>query len=299
MKNFSDQFMAKPGLKHKVKDFKSDFTGGLDKEDGIGLLQENINLLIDLQDKFYAYNKYSLLIVFQAMDAAGKDGTIKHVMSGVNPQGCQVFTFKQPSSEELDHDYMWRIYKCLPERGRIGIFNRSHYEEVLITKVHPEILLNEQLPDIKTINDADEDFWQKRYQQINNFEKHLYENGTIILKFFLNVSQEEQEKRFLKRLEDESKLWKFSLSDMKERTYWDQYMKAFSDMITQTSTEYAPWYIIPADHKWFMRYAVGKIITDKLEKLKVKYPILSKEERKKLEEIRDELTKKKDQKEKH
>lgn len=289
MKNFSNYFLAKPGQKHKVKDFSTDFTGDLDKESCVKLLQDNIELLTELQDKLYAHNKYSLLIIFQAMDAAGKDGTIKHVMSGVNPQGCQVFSFKQPSAEELDHDYMWRIARCYPERGRIGIFNRSHYEELLVTKVHPEILLNQQLPNIEKLKNIDKNFWEKRYRQVNDIERYLFENGTIVLKFFLNVSKEEQKKRFMKRLDDESRNWKFSFSDLKERDLWDKYMKAYSDVFTNTSTEYAPWYIIPADHKWFMRYAVGKIITEKMEELNLKYPDLNDEDKKRLEEAKTAL----------
>lgn len=248
------KILAKPGKQHKVADFETDYTSDLEKKEAKQLLEENTEKLTKLQDKLYAQDKFSVLIIFQAMDAAGKDGTIKHVMSGINPQGCQVFSFKQPSAEELDHDYMWRIYKSLPERGRIGIFNRSHYEDVLVAKVHPEIVLNGKLPNINKVEDIDEKFWKNRYRQINDFERHLTENGTIILKFFLNVSHEEQLERFLSRLEDDSKNWKFSASDLKEREYWDDYMKAYSDMLTATSTPYAPWYVIPADKK--MVYAI-------------------------------------------
>lgn len=194
-----------------------------------------------------------------------KDGTIKHVMSGINPQGCQVYSFKQPSAEELDHDYLWRINRSLPERGRIGIFNRSQYEDVLIAKVHPEILLSSKLPGILKTEDIDNGFWKRRYRQINDFERYLTENGTVIIKFFLNVSKAEQKKRFMERLNDESKNWKFSSADVKERQYWDDYMKAYSDVLTETSTEIAPWYVIPADNKWFMRYAVGQIICERME----------------------------------
>ncbi len=283
-KNYMKSFEAKPGKKHKVKDFDTDVTGGFTKEESEGLLKESIEKLDEIQDKLYAYNKYSVLLVFQAMDAAGKDGTIKHVMSGLNPQGSQVFSFKQPSAEELDHDYMWRILKSCPERGRFGIFNRSHYEEVLIAKVHPEILLNQQLPGIDAEEDIKNKFWKKRYRQINDIERYLTENGTIILKFFLNVSKKEQKKRFLERLNDEHKNWKFSLGDLKERKYWDQYMDAYGDILTNTSTEYAPWYVIPADYKWFMRYAVGKIILERLQKLGLKYPQLTDEKRNEVEE---------------
>lgn len=265
---------AEPGKKHKISDFKTDYTAGLKKKDAKDLLQENIERLAELQDKLYAHDRFAVLVIFQAMDAAGKDGTIKHVMSGINPQGCQVYSFKVPSAEDLDHDYLWRIYKCLPERGRIGIFNRSHYEDVLVAKVHPSIVLNGKLPDINKAEDIDDKFWEKRYRQINDLERHLTENGTIVLKFFLNVSHEEQESRFMARLEDESKNWKFSSADLKERTYWNDYMKAYSDMLSETSTENAPWYVIPADNKWFMRYAVGQIIGDRMEELGLHYPIL-------------------------
>lgn len=280
------KILAKPGKQHKVADFETDYTSDLEKKEAKQLLEENTEKLTKLQDKLYAQDKFSVLIIFQAMDAAGKDGTIKHVMSGINPQGCQVFSFKQPSAEELDHDYMWRIYKSLPERGRIGIFNRSHYEDVLVAKVHPEIVLNGKLPNINKVEDIDEKFWKNRYRQINDFERHLTENGTIILKFFLNVSHEEQLERFLSRLEDDSKNWKFSASDLKEREYWDDYMKAYSDMLTATSTPYAPWYVIPADKKWFMRYAVGQIICDKIEELNLHYPILNEEAKGKIEEAK-------------
>lgn len=280
------KILAKPGKQHKVADFETDYTSDLEKKEAKQLLEENTEKLTKLQDKLYAQDKFSVLIIFQAMDAAGKDGTIKHVMSGINPQGCQVFSFKQPSAEELDHDYMWRIYKSLPERGRIGIFNRSHYEDVLVAKVHPEIVLNGKLPNINKVEDINEKFWKNRYRQINDFERHLTENGTIILKFFLNVSHEEQLERFLSRLEDDSKNWKFSASDLKEREYWDDYMKAYSDMLTSTSTPYAPWYVIPADKKWFMRYAVGQIICDKIEELNLHYPILNEEAKGKIEEAK-------------
>ncbi|MDR1505237.1 MAG: polyphosphate kinase 2 family protein [Prevotella sp.] len=274
-KDVLKKIIAKPGEKHKVSDYQTGYTAGLNKDEAERLLTENTEKLAKLQDKLYAQDRYSVLVIFQAMDAAGKDGTVKHVMSGINPQGCQVYSFKQPSAEELDHDYLWRIYKCLPERGRIGIFNRSHYEDVLVAKVHPSIVLNGKLPKINKIEDIDDKFWKKRYRQINDLERHLTENGTIILKFFLNVSHEEQEKRFLARLDDESKNWKFSASDLKEREHWDDYMKAYSDMLTHTSTEDAPWYVIPADNKWFMRYAVGEIICDRINDLKLHYPVLT------------------------
>lgn len=285
-KNIVKKLMAQPGEKHKISDYDHAYTADISKNDAEDKMKDTIKKLRKLQNKLYAFDKYTVLIIFQAMDAAGKDGTIKHVMSGINPQGCQVFSFKQPSYEELDHDYLWRIYKNLPEKGRIGIFNRSHYEEVIITKVHPELILNQKNPDIKTIKDVDGEFWKKRYRQINDFERHLTENGVLILKFFLNVSRNEQEKRFLARLEDETKNWKFSLSDLKERTFWNEYMKAYSDMLTETSTKNAPWYVIPADNKWFMRYAVADIICDKIEELNIDYPELTKKAKQDLEKAK-------------
>lgn len=248
------------------------------KEDADALMQEGIAELDELQNKLYAQDTYSLLIIFQAMDAAGKDGTIKHVMSGVNPQGCQVYSFKAPSDEELDHDYLWRSFKALPERGRIGIFNRSYFEEVLVVRVHPEILAGQQIPaESKTKR-----IWKRRFEEINNFEKYLVANGIIVLKFFLHVSKEEQKKRFLERIERPEKNWKFSVNDVKERAFWDDYMGAYEDAFNHTSTEWAPWHIIPADRKWFTRLAVGWVILDKLRKLNLKYPTVSEEHKREL-----------------
>ncbi len=282
--------LAKPGKKIRVSDFDPTYKGILNgKDEGVKLLEENVNELIGLQDKLYAHNRYAVLLIFQAMDAAGKDGTIKHVMSGLNPQGCEVYSFKTPSATELDHDYIWRTYKCLPERGRFGIFNRSYYEEVLVVKVHPEYLLAQNLPGIKTVDAVDKDFWENRYRQINDLEKHLTENGTIILKFFLNVSKEEQKKRFLERIEDPAKNWKFSSSDVKERAHWEDYMDAYSDMLTATSTEHAPWFVIPADRKWYMRYAVSNIIINRLKELKVEYPVLPEVEKARLKDAKKML----------
>ncbi|MBN9301272.1 MULTISPECIES: polyphosphate kinase 2 family protein [Dysgonomonas] len=295
-KEILKRIIAKPGEKHKVSNFKTDYTAGLSKQKGEKLLEESIDKLSKLQDKLYAQDRYSVLIIFQAMDAAGKDGTIKHVMSGINPQGCQVFAFKQPSAEELDHDYLWRIYKCLPERGRIGIFNRSHYEDVLVAKVHPAIVLNGKLPNITKTEDINDKFWEKRYRQINDFERHLTENGTIVLKFFLNVSHDEQEKRFLARLNDESKNWKFSAADLKERAYWDNYMEAYSDMLTHTSTDEAPWHVIPADNKWFMRYIIGQIISDRIEELDLHYPELTDEAKIEIENAKKSMSKPQEEK---
>lgn len=285
-KNLLKDLLAKPGQNHLVADFDTTFTAGVSKQDAKEQLTRDVEKLAELQDMLYAQDRYSVLVIFQAMDAAGKDGTIKHVMSGINPQGCQVYSFKQPSAEELDHDYLWRISRSLPERGRIGIFNRSQYEDVLIGKVHPEIILSSKLPGIKSLEDIDTDFWKRRYRQINDFERYLTENGTVILKFFLNVSKEEQKKRFLERLNDPAKNWKFSSSDIAERKFWDDYMNAYADVLTETSTEVAPWYVVPADNKWFMRYAVGRIICERMKQLDLHYPKLSKEKLTELEEYK-------------
>ena len=288
-KELLKKLTAEPGKKHAVSEFDAGYTADMKKEDAEELLQENIEKMSLLQDELYAFDRYAVLIVFQAMDAAGKDGTIKHVMSGINPQGCQVFSFKRPSSEELDHGYLWRIQKNVPERGRIGIFNRSHYEDVLVSRVHPEILVGSQIPGVKNLKDVNDKFWEKRYRQINDFERYLTESGTIVIKFFLNVSKDEQRKRFLKRLEDKDKNWKFSAADLKERGSWDKYMSAYSKMLSKTSTDYAPWYVIPADHKWFMRYAVGQIINHRLEELKMSYPKLDKEAEANLQACKEQL----------
>lgn len=288
-KEILKRLLATPGAEHTVSEFDTHFTGDLTKQEAGALLAEDIEKLSALQGKLYAQDRYSVLVIFQAMDAAGKDGTIKHVMSGINPQGCQVYSFKQPSAEELDHDYLWRINRCLPERGRIGIFNRSQYEDVLIAKVHPEIILSNKLPGVTSLEDVTPKFWKKRYRQINDYERYLTENGTIVIKFFLNVSKDEQKRRFLARLEDEAKNWKFSTSDLKERSYWDDYMKAYSDMLTHTSTEDAPWYVIPADNKWFMRYAVGRILCECMSELDLHYPEMPVEARHKIDDFKKAL----------
>ena len=254
------------------------------------LLDENRRRLAEAQGRLYADDTYSLLVVFQAMDAAGKDGTIKHVMSGVNPQGCQVTSFKRPSKEELDHTYLWRCNKGLPERGRIGIFNRSYYEEVLVVKVHPQILESQQLPP----GPRGKAFWKARYEDINNYEKHLDRNGTVVLKFFLNVSKEEQKERFMERLNNPDKNWKFSDADVRERGYWDDYMEAFEQAIRATSTSWAPWYVIPADKKWVTRALVAEIIADKLMSLGLDYPKLDAEALQGLESAREQLLREKD-----
>lgn len=274
-----DHFLVPPGKKISLKDYDPDYTGEFEnKEQAETKLREDVVKLASYQDVLYAQNTYSLLIIFQAMDASGKDSTIKHVMSGVDPQGCQVFSFKSPSAEELDHDYLWRSAKSLPERGRIGIFNRSYYEEVLIVRVHPEILDSQQLPpEAKT-----EDLWQRRFEEMNHFERYLTRNGIVVLKFFLHVSKEEQRKRFLKRINTPEKNWKFSLNDVKERKHWDDYMAAYEDAFNHTSTEEAPWYIIPADHKWFMRTAVADVIITKLASLNLTYPTASEEHKQEL-----------------
>jgi PPK2 family polyphosphate:nucleotide phosphotransferase len=273
-----EKMMVPPGKKIALQDFDPADTGKfLDKESSQAKLAEGIVQLAKYQNILYAHNRYSVLIIFQAMDAAGKDSTIKHVMSGINPQGCQVFSFQAPSVEELDHDYLWRIHKCLPERGRIGIFNRSYYEEVLVARVHPELLVSQHLPKIKQ-----GDIWQQRFQEINDFEKYLTNNGTVIIKFFLNVSKAEQKLRFLERIDSPEKHWKFSAADIKERAYWDEYQGAYEDAFNHTSTEAAPWYIIPADRKWFSRLAVANIICDRIEKLDLTYPQVSDEQRQQL-----------------
>lgn len=261
------------------------FTGEFkDKKEAKKQLKKDIKRLAELQDVLYADDRYAVLVIFQALDAAGKDSTIKHVMSGINPQGCQVFSFKAPSAEELEHDYLWRCVTRLPERGRIGIFNRSYYEEVLVTRVHPEILTYQRLPP-----ESMEGIWKRRFREINEFESHLYGSGTRVVKFFLHVSKEEQKRRFLARIERPEKNWKFSASDMKERARWDDYMKYYEDMFNHTSTKHAPWHIIPADHKWFMRGAVARILIDTLESLDLRYPEVSDEHRVELERIRLQL----------
>ena len=278
--DFLQSLIVPPGKKISFKkDYDPSFKPGyLTKEDANALLETGIEKMAEFQDKLYAQNTYALLINLQAMDAAGKDGTIKHVMSGLNPQGCQVFSFKVPSAEELDHDYLWRYFKALPERGRIGIFNRSYYEEVLVVRVHQALLERQQLPD-ETKNKK---IWQQRFEQINNFEKYLVENGIIVLKFFLNVSKDEQKKRFLQRIDRPEKNWKFSDSDVKERGFWDDYMNAYEDVFNNTSTEWAPWYIIPADRKWFTRLAVGAVIYHTLESLGLAYPSVTETHRQSL-----------------
>jgi PPK2 family polyphosphate:nucleotide phosphotransferase len=273
-------FIVPPERKISLtKDYDPDYKADhLKKSKAKGQLKEGIKALAEYQDVLYAQNTHAVLIIFQAMDAAGKDSTIKHVMSGINPQGCQVHSFKAPSIEELNHGYLWRCSKALPERGKIGIFNRSYYEEILVTRVHPEILAQRPLP----MSIIDNDIWNRRFEEINNFEKYLVDNGTIVLKFFLNVSKEEQKDRFLERINRPEKNWKFSVNDAKARSFWDDYMTVYEDMFNHTSTKYAPWYIIPADRKWFTRLVVAGIIYTQLKELNLKYPTLSKEQHQEL-----------------
>jgi PPK2 family polyphosphate:nucleotide phosphotransferase len=277
------RFVVKPGSRVRLKDHDPDYFGPFkDKKEAETALLEDVDALADAQELLFANDTYSILIVFQAMDAAGKDGAIKHVMSGVNPQGCQVASFKQPSSEELDHNYLWRYSKALPERGRIGIFNRSYYEEVLVVRVHPKILAAQRIP--KSAKGAT--VWRQRFEEIRNFEEHLHRSGTEIIKFFLHISKEEQRQRFLDRLNDSDKLWKFSAGDVVERGFWNDYMKAYEEMLGATSTEFAPWYVIPANKKRFARACVADIIASRIRKLGLKYPEVSPEKKKELDGVR-------------
>jgi PPK2 family polyphosphate:nucleotide phosphotransferase len=277
--------IALPGKKIDLQNYDPSDTGKFDnKESAQNKLAANIVELAEYQNILYAQNKFAVLIIFQAMDAAGKDSTIKHVMSGINPQGCQVYSFKTPSQEELDHDYLWRTHRCVPERGRIGIFNRSYYEETLIVRIHPELLHRQNLPqiDLKHI-------WQQRFQEINDFERYLTNNGVVIIKFFLHVSKAEQKKRFLERIHEPQKHWKFSADDIKERERWDDYQAAYTDIFKHTSTKAAPWYIIPADRKWFTRLAVADIICSRLKELDLVYPQISDEQKAKLADAKKML----------
>jgi PPK2 family polyphosphate:nucleotide phosphotransferase len=255
------------------------------RQRALEILEKDLEQLAAAQQLLYAADTYSVLVVLQAMDAAGKDGIIKHVMSGLNPQGCQVFSFKRPSDEDLDHNFLWRCMRCLPERGRIGIFNRSYYEEVLVVRVHPEFLDRQKLPPGK----RGKGFWQKRYDDINRFERHLVRNGTVVLKFFLNVSKDEQKKRFLERLDNPEKHWKFSAADLAERAHWDRYMEAFEDAIRATSTKWAPWYVVPADHKWAARAIVADVLTTTINSLGLEYPKLDAQQRQALAAARAKL----------
>lgn len=282
---------VKPGQKISLKDFATEYEGKtLNKQDSELLLDTGRKHLAEIQDKLYAHNQYSVLIIFQAMDAAGKDGAVKHIMSGFNPLGVKVYSFKAPNSNELDHDYFWRHSLALPARGEIAIHNRSHYENVLVTKVHPEYVLNENIPGINSLKQIDDDFWKARYKQIRRYEKNLTDNGMVILKFFLHVSKKEQKKRFLERIEDTSKNWKFSLSDLKERAFWDEYQKVYADALSETSTDNAPWFVIPADDKWYARLAIASVIYREFEKLELSYPTVSEAQKAELQKAKLHLT---------
>ena len=288
-KKISNPFRITDGKGFRLKHIDPTDTLDLKSEDkpkAQEALQNGIELLAELQDKLYAQDRWSVLLIFQAMDAAGKDGAIKHVMSGINPQGCQVFSFKAPTSEELDHDFMWRCLKNLPERGRIGIFNRSYYEETLIVRVHQEILAKQKLPQ----NLITKNIWDERFQDIRNFEKYLTRNGTIIRKFFLHVSKEEQKKRFLERIDNPEKNWKFSSADVAEREHWNEYMKAYEDMIRNTATKDSPWYVVPADNKWFTRLVISAAVIDSLASLDLKYPVVGEDQLKELAEAKNLLS---------
>jgi PPK2 family polyphosphate:nucleotide phosphotransferase len=288
---FAKPFCVKDGAGFRLKDIDPADTLRLNSEDKPGAkeaLATGIQVLAALQDMLYAQNRWGLLLIFQAMDAAGKDGAIKHVMSGVNPQGIDVYPFKSPSAEDLNHDYLWRCMKCLPERGRIGIFNRSYYEETLVVRVHPEFMANQKLPpELVT-----KDIWKDRFQDIRSFERYLARNGIVVLKFFLHLSKKEQKKRFIERVQNPDKNWKFSASDMKERQLWNQYMDAYEDMIRRTATKNAPWFVVPADNKWFTRIVIAAAVIDALVSLNLSYPKVSKEKVKELAAIKQELTKK-------
>ena len=283
--DFSDNYIV--NNKFSISDADTEYKGNLSKDDGKKILEDEKVKLRELQEKLYADGSKSLLIVIQAMDAAGKDSLIEHVFGGVNPQGCEVTSFKAPSSKEYSHDFLWRHYIALPEKGKIGIFNRSHYESVLVCKVHPEYNLSEKV--WKSASDFDDKFWENRYESIRNFEKHLAENGTTIVKIFLNVSKKEQKKRFLDRIDEQDKNWKFSLGDLPERALWDKYMKAYEEAINETSKNHAPWFVIPADDKWFARVAAIQIIIDALERMDLKYPVLSEKDQAALQEAKAKL----------
>ncbi len=287
-KKFAKNYCVGDGKKFKLKDYSTAPKMSLGQEDKPLVkeaLEQGVEALAALQDILYAQDRWSLLVIFQAMDAAGKDGAIKHVMSGVNPQGCQVSSFKAPSAEELDHDFLWRCKKHLPERGRIGIFNRSYYEEVLVVRVHEQILKSQKLPDRLVTKDI----WEERFKDIKNFEKYLHRNGTVVIKIFLNVSKDEQKRRFIERVDDPDKNWKFSPADARERGFWDDYMDAYEDMIKNTSTEESPWYVIPADNKAYARIAVASAIISALDQMELEYPKVSKEKLAELQEIKRAL----------
>jgi PPK2 family polyphosphate:nucleotide phosphotransferase len=291
-KEIIDMFRVPAGKKFRLKDYDPAWDGDDSipkvkrKEMAGEILTQDVSALSEAQEKLYASDSWSLLVIFQAMDAAGKDSTIKHVMSGINPQGCQVYSFKQPSSEELDHNFLWRCMRALPERGRIGIFNRSYYEEVLVVRVHPELVAKARIPGVTK---ADKQFWEHRYEDINHFEEHLTRNGTAIVKFFMYVSKEKQRDRFLDRINEPSKHWKFSASDVKERAHWNDYMAAYEACIGATSTRSAPWYVIPADYKWVSRALVAAVLTDTLNSLGLKWPKVSEAQKREIAESKIKL----------
>jgi PPK2 family polyphosphate:nucleotide phosphotransferase len=289
-RKFARKFRVTDGAQFRLKDFKPHDTLGFgdeDKPQAKEALATGVQVLAELQDKLYAYDKWALLLIFQAMDAAGKDGAIKHVMSGVNPQGCQVSSFKSPSAEDLDHDYLWRCTKCLPNRGHIGIFNRSYYEETLVVRVHPEFLDKAKLPPSLITKDI----WEDRFRDIRAFERYLANNGILTVKFFLHVSKKEQKRRFLERLEKPEKNWKFSSADMAERGYWDEYQDAYEDVIRHTAAKNAPWYVVPADNKWFSRIVVAAAVIDALAALELEYPEVGPDKLKELAAAKKELLK--------
>ncbi len=279
------------GKEFRLKDHDpSDADGVKDKQESERIIKNRAGLLSNLQEKLYAQDRWALLVVIQGMDAAGKDGVVKHVMSGVNPQGCDVHAFKTPSNEELNHDYLWRAHRCVPERGKIGIFNRSYYEDVLVVRVHPTLLRAQRLADSLITKHI----WEQRYEDMNAFEHYLTRNGIVIRKFFLHISKEEQKKRFLERLEDSKKNWKFSMADVKERGYWKDYQEAYEEMIQNTATKHAPWYVIPADHKWYTQLIVASAIIATLEELDLCFPDVDKAKKKELESVRESLLHEKD-----
>ena len=282
----SEPYRVTKGDKFRLKDYDTNETGEVkDQEHGQKIIDHRAGLLSNLQEKLYAQDHWALLLVLQGMDAAGKDGVIKHVMSGVNPEGCDVHSFKVPSTEELNHDYLWRAHRYVPERGKIGIFNRSHYEEVLVVRVHPTLLQAQKLPDSLITKHI----WEQRYEDINAFEQYLTHNGVVIRKFFLHISKKEQKKRFLERLDDSKKNWKFSMAGVKERGYWKDYQEAYEEMIQATATKHAPWYVVPADNKWYTQLIVASAIITTLEELDLSFPDVDKEKKKELENVRDSL----------
>jgi PPK2 family polyphosphate:nucleotide phosphotransferase len=282
----AEAYRVSKGEKFRLKDYDTSDTGKVkSKEQSEKIIENRAGLLSNLQEKLYAQDRWALLLVLQGMDAAGKDGVIKHVMSGVNPQGCNVHAFKAPSTEELNHDYLWRAHRCVPERGMIGIFNRSYYEEVLVVQVHPTLLRAEKLPDSLVTKHI----WEQRYEDINAFERYLTHNGVVIRKFFLSISKKEQKKRFLERLEDSKKNWKFSMADVKERGFWNDYQEAYEEMIQNTAAKHAPWYVVPADNKWYTQLIVASAIIATLEELDLSFPDVDKEKKKELESVRESL----------